>query len=149
MKSSTTLMMWSCHRAGAVPSSSLSHPSSRRACSRSVSRTQPDRYRFPLRPRRRRGKKVRAGKTSPCPGVPSPEGRGQDSQVLPRSVSSFFWYTHSYISFSRMCGTFSMSRTPVFPRIPFSQRQVQKPSLRQVFCAREAASLLGFPVISR
>lgn len=35
------------------------------------------------------------------------------------------------------------------PRIFFSQRQVQERLLRQVFGAREAASLLGFPAVSR
>lgn len=35
------------------------------------------------------------------------------------------------------------------PRIFFSQRQVQEHLLRHVFCAREAASLLGFPAVSR
>lgn len=84
-----------------------------------------------------------------CPGVPSPEGQKQDSQGLPRSVSSFFLvYSWLHLPFSYV-RYFLHVTCSHFPRIPFSQRQVQEHLLRHVFCAREAASLLGFPIVSQ
>lgn len=53
-----------------------------------------------------------------CPGVPSPEGQKQDSQGLPRSVSSFFLvYSWLHLPFSYV-RYFLHVTCSHFPRIP-------------------------------